>query len=311
MTLWLRVEASPEIGFGHLMRCISVAEAARNLGDTIAFVGEYSGIGRQILQRRAFVGTPTRNWPKCVMPGDVVVFDGYEFTSADHRALPPGVRKGAIDDFGTGRFDVDVLVNPNLPTTTRYDVPDAAQVLVGPQYALVREEFTARRRSRGGRRLLVTFGGSDIGAVGHDVAAWAADHRHFDVTLVLGPATPDRATHPDVDVVRSPNDVGAVFDEADVAISAAGSTTWELLSMGIPTVLVEVADNQRAVAAPLAGQGAALSLGRLPLERQRVQLALDRLTNAETRRELAARAIELVDGHGARRVLRALMREYP
>lgn len=307
MTLWLRVEASAATGFGHLMRCVAAAEAAQDEGVSTCFVGDYDAFVEGMLDQRGFRRAPSDTWPDQVEAGDTVLFDGYGFTTGDHRALPAGVVRGAVDDYGHGQFEVEVLVNPNLPARTDYKLPAAAKLLIGPRYALIREEFVGRRRRRLGRHLLVTFGGSDVGGLGPDVAAWAIEHGHFEVTLLLGPAAPERTTHPHAQIVRAPADVGTAFDRADVAIAAAGATTWELLAMGIPPALVEVTDNQGTVASPLADRGLAVFLGQPPLTRSAVWAALDTLADLGIRGLLAARAREVVDGVGARRVVRTLL----
>ena len=120
-------------------------------------------------------------------------------------------------------------------------------------------------------------------------------------------AATDRGVLDGIEVVRAPDDVGAVFDQADVAVSAAGSTVWELCAMGIPAALVQVADNQQDVARPVADRGAAVFVGEAPVEREALDSALDVLADPRPRAILSSAALELVDGLGPRRVLNALL----
>jgi spore coat polysaccharide biosynthesis predicted glycosyltransferase SpsG len=151
--------------------------------------------------------------------------------------------------------------------------------------------------------LVVTLGGSDAGGVTDAVLSAVESVGAFEhVVLVVGPAAALPAPRPWLEVVRDPADVAAVFDRADAAVSAAGSTTWELCCLGVPSVLLEVAPNQRLVAMTAARSGAAFVAGSLG----DVGDALRQLAREDVRTRLSARALATVDGQGARRVAKAL-----
>jgi spore coat polysaccharide biosynthesis predicted glycosyltransferase SpsG len=320
MRLWLRPQFSRETGLGHLMRAVAVAEAAGARGIEVTFVpygatGDLAGLPGRYGFATAGGGD---GWLDGVVPGDAVLFDGYGFTATDHLAAAARrARVGAVDDFGTGRFAVDVLVNPNAVEGPSYDTPPGASVLVGPRFAMVRSGFAARRRLRaGGRsRLVVVPGGSDATGLTPTLVDLLRRDRRFDRVLLLrGPAAPAVEEAPDdadwLTVVHDPADVPAVFDEADAAMAAAGTTTWELLSMGVPTALVQIAENQRHVIAVTA-QGCALSLGRPDELPARLPAVLDLLADAGEQRRLSAAALAVVDGRGAARVVAALTDQRP
>ena len=128
-----------------------------------------------------------------------------------------------------------------------------------------------------------------------------------------GPAAPPIHTSPDdadwLEVADDPPDVAAIFAGADAAVAAAGTTTWELLTVGVPTALVQVADNQRHVMA-ITDQGCALSAGGVDGLETRLPSVLARLANpAEQRRLSAAATGRGPDGLGAGRVVAALAYE--
>jgi spore coat polysaccharide biosynthesis predicted glycosyltransferase SpsG len=300
------------------MRAIAVAEVAAERAIDVTFVPQgATGELARLPTRYGFAirgdGEPGP-WTDAVVPGDAVLFDGYSFTGADHRAVAArGARVGAVDDFDSGRFDVDVLVNPNAVAASDYQTPAGAVELVGPRYAMVRSGFRSRRRLRTGTasRLVVVLGGSDATGLTPAVLDLLRRERPFEtVLLVRGPAAPPVVSNPGDDawleVVHDPSDVAATFDRADAALVAAGTTTWELLTMGVPIALVQVADNQRHVMA-VADLGCALSVGTAAELPDRLPLVLARLADPDEQRRLSAAAFATVDGLGAARVLDALI----
>lgn len=312
MRLVIRAHASAKIGFGHVMRCVALAEVAADHDIPVTFTGEHDDGAEEAIRARGFELSPEleQRWPAGLRPSDVVMFDGYRFTQDDYTATREiGVRVGAIDDQGEGAYPVDVLLHQNLATSLSFDVPDGTAVLVGPRYALVRKEFRSRRRLRTrGDRLLLTLGGADPCGLGAQLIEWVIGHgQSWDITVLLGPAAPQLTSDLDAAVVRAPGDVGRVFDQADVVIAAAGSTTWELCCMGIPSLLVQVAHNQRYIGRPVAELGAAVFLGEAPIGEQDVTRGLDHVADPARRRELSERSMQLVDGQGAARVFDALL----
>jgi spore coat polysaccharide biosynthesis predicted glycosyltransferase SpsG len=255
------------------------------------------------------------DWLSNVARGDVTLFDGYDF-GPEHfaAAAKTGARVAVIDDFGRGQFDVDVLVNPNPVAEVDYDTPASATVLHGPQYALVRRAFLRYRRLRADRAgvLLVSMGGSDAAGVTALVLDALASPPPFErVLLVVGPGARGLATSqfgPWLDVRRDPDDVAATFDEADAAVIAAGTTTWELLGMGVPTALVQVADNQHDAMRAATHEGAAIAIGPPTALAANLTPTLARLADPREQRALSTSGMALIDGSGPARVLDALLR---
>jgi spore coat polysaccharide biosynthesis predicted glycosyltransferase SpsG len=322
MRLVVRADGSATIGLGHVMRSLAVAQVAAAQGHDVSFVMHDDGDGAGALPERhgfavhRLADPDERGWLDDVAAGDRVVFDGYPFltngVTADARSR--GARVAVVDDHDGGDVEADIVVNPNTVEPERYT--RAARACCGPAYALVRPEFLRYRRPRNGaaRTLLVTLGGSDAGGITDpvldalDTLEPPDDHDDDDdglferVVLVAGPAAPETRERDWLEVVRDPPDVAATFDVADVALSAAGSTTWELLCMGVPVALVEVAPNQRLVAATAARSGAALVLAGVA----DVADAMRTLTRDDVRDTLGRRALATVDGRGAVRVVDAL-----
>jgi UDP-2,4-diacetamido-2,4,6-trideoxy-beta-L-altropyranose hydrolase len=199
-------------------------------------------------------------------------------------------------------------------------------VLAGPRYALLRPEFrewreaSLSRRAREPRlqRLLINLGGVDKDNVTGQVldALTACDlPEGLQISVVMGAAAPwresvtaqARAMPWPTEVVANVSDMARRMAEADLAIGAAGSTSWERCCLGLPTLMVVLADNQRQIADALAENGAArrwiwLISGR----RWWHQLAALSAPGALT--TMSQQAADLVDGQGTAHVLAALQR---
>ncbi|WP_183350703.1 UDP-2,4-diacetamido-2,4,6-trideoxy-beta-L-altropyranose hydrolase [Geomonas paludis] len=184
-----------------------------------------------------------------------------------------------IDDVANRRHDCDLLLDQNLYENmeSRYDdlVPEHCTKFLGPRYALLRDEFVQARRSlreRDGsvKRILITFGGGDASnETAKALEAWRMVGRDdIAVDVVVGGGNPHReqlqqlcADLPNVSFHCNVNNMAQMMAEADLAIGAGGSTTWERCFLGLPSITLIVADNQAATTTAVGVQGATLNVG--------------------------------------------------
>jgi spore coat polysaccharide biosynthesis predicted glycosyltransferase SpsG len=231
-----------------------------------------------------------------------------------------------IDDCGIeAPLPADVLVNQNLHANPRLyaGCSSDAKLLLGPTFALLRREFAPwrtwqRRVSPRVHRLLVTLGGSDDDNVAGKVieALWMCSGLALDVRLVIGPAYAHRAKlavaceRLGVRVERGVTDMTPLLAWADVAITAAGSTTWEAAFFGLPAIVLTLADNQREIAASAHEAGLSINLGwHADVGPERIAEALTKLCDApQLRQAMSQRGRRIVDGLGAGRVVEHLTR---
>lgn len=341
-TLILRADASTEIGTGHVMRSLALADAWQASGGRAVFLSHCPAtIGERIRQRgfellpldqpeteAADLARRLRSLAENAGAQPAwVALDGYAFGTACQQAVRRlGLRLVVIDDLDhLPRYQADVLVNPNLTAQAiDYVYDEGAVLLLGPRYVPVRGEFQpwigrTRQLRPVARNVLVVLGGSDPGNVSgvvvKAIAALADPELH--ARVVVGPANPhleslrgqaaDLPGH--VELVVDPADMSELMAWADVAVSAAGTTCWELALMQLPTLAVVVAENQHHIAAALAQAGVVEHLGRSQeLTADRLADALRRLSSDFDRRQrLASRGAQLVDGRGPQRVV-AVMR---
>ena len=256
------------MGAGHVMRQLALGHAWAGRGGRVvlftahltpALAARWDDAGLEV---RQLPGDADRDAAAlldlaAVEEPDWISFDGYhlhptlqqEVARAGHRLL-------VVDDHGTlGRYLAEVIVDQNLGATAAdySDRPPGSAVLLGPRYALLRPEFghAAPARSVAAHepfRVLLTLGGSPESAL-LDVIRAGVDGTRCAVEVVeVGPGMPVL-------------DMAALMASCDLAVSAAGSTCWELCAAGLPAVLVVTAPNQAPVAARLADQGVAVNLG--------------------------------------------------
>ena len=213
---------------------------------------------------------------------DWLIVDHYALDATwEREVLTPGCRLLAIDDLADRPLLADVLLDQNLGRSAddyESHVPTECTVLVGPAYALLRPEFAAAREAALERRkgaklgsLLITLGGVDQDNVTGAVLE-ALSHidlpKALHVTVVMGPSAPwleklraQAAQMPfPVRVLAGVSNMAELMTQADLCIGAAGSTAWERAALGLPTLLMVLADNQASAAQALHKAGCAYVL---------------------------------------------------
>jgi UDP-2,4-diacetamido-2,4,6-trideoxy-beta-L-altropyranose hydrolase len=339
MNLLFRTDASVQIGTGHVMRCLALAQAWQDAGGRAVFamaettpavlarlaaescevLSVSSGVATEEDARQtiAFAREKSADW---------IVVDGYRFTADYQHALKAAGRKVLfIDDYGqAGHYFADLVLNQNVIADERLyaNREPYSRLLLGPRYCLLRREFSAWRSWKREvplvcSRVLVTMGGSDPGNLTARVIQTLrlANLEQIDVTIVVGGSNPHFDMLPAcaaesglrTTVLQDAANVAELMAAADVAVSAAGSTCWELCLMGLPALLIDAADNQTALAEELDRRGCAVHAGSNHVSPERIATELKRMLDSqELRQSLAQRSRELVDGDGARRVVSVL-----
>ncbi|MGA0599740.1 UDP-2,4-diacetamido-2,4,6-trideoxy-beta-L-altropyranose hydrolase [Caulobacter sp. KR2-114] len=336
-------DAGPQVGGGHVMRCLTLARALGERGAECAFVESRAAAG--VLRRFGWPAGPvlamsnTEDLPGLVRWGqdfaasfqpDVVVVDHYRAGAAEETALSGGGarRVVVIDDLADRPHACALLLDPGFGRR-REDyaglVAAGCEVLTGPDFALVRPAFAAARPrslSRRARheppaRALVALGLTDVGGVTlRVVEALAPVLGEVRLDVVLGSGAPslealnalagqDRRIRLHVDST----DMAALTATADLAIGAGGSSVWERATVGLPTATVVLAENQAPMAQALAAAGLTLALdARAPGFEAALVAAWSRLTGEpDLRWSLTTRSSELCDGRGAERAAVAIL----
>jgi UDP-2,4-diacetamido-2,4,6-trideoxy-beta-L-altropyranose hydrolase len=252
---------------------------------------------------------------------DWLIVDHYAIDARWERALRPICRKlMVIDDLADRPHDCDLLVDQNYEDEDRYKglVSPSCRLLLGPKYALLRPEYaeyraTKVRQSVFGKRVLVFFGGSDpndltgtalkalsgpgLGDLEVDVVV-GANYLHYDLLTQLAALRGRTTIH-----MPRPHLAGLMAG-ADIAIGAGGVTNWERMCIGLPSLVITVADNQTPISEILHRRGVIRLLGKSEeITANNIRTAL--LDEIQSRRfvDRIAPAMALCDGLGVSRVL--------
>lgn len=336
-TLLIRADAGPRIGIGHLMRCLALGQAWQRQGGTVVFALasappeleerlDAEGFARKRLTSAAGHAEDARETAALARScsADCVVLDGYHFDADYRRALGSLdarlllVVDGAPPDAG----GADFVLDQNLGARPSGSMPEGSRprFLLGPKYALLRREFWRWRGWKrpvapAARRLLVTFGGSDPDNL--TLRALRAlrelpESAELEVRIVTGPSNRHRASlqnellgAPEAwRLLAAPSDMAGLIAWADLGISAAGSTCWELAFLGVPFVTVVLAENQRSIAASLSRAGISCDLGwHEGVSAELLGASVRKLLGGKSlRMEMSRLGQETVDGFGAERV---------
>lgn len=261
-------------------------------------------------------------------PVDWLVVDHYALDQAWEAALRPCYRQLlVIDDLADRQHLADLLLDQNLgrePHDYAALVPPSCKLLTGPRYALMRPEFAAvrahslqRRQQPKLQQLLITMGGVDLpNATGHVLQALKACALPSDcrISVVMGAQAPWLAQVREqardmpwpTEVLVNISDMARRMADSDLAIGAAGGTSWERCCLGLPTLLVVLADNQRPGAEALRQARAASLIGGVDDIATQLPLALQALTQGPLLAQMGRAASALSDGQGVDRLLRAM-----
>ena len=356
MKIAFRTDASLQIGSGHVMRCLTLADSLIAIGASCRFIcREHSGHLLELIRQRgheaiglpatissgstaavmadetklahaAWLGTDWRNDAAETLNAlqgeltDWLVVDHYALDARWEHVLRPACRKlMVIDDLADRDHDCDLLLDQNLGRQ-RQDyaslVPSQCRVLTGPQYALLRPEFATlreyslkRRANSQVKQLLITMGGVDLANVtGQVLEALKSCPLPADcqITVVMGVTAPWLAQVRELaelmlwptEVLVNISDMAQRMADSDLAIGAAGSTAWERCCLGLPTLMVVLAENQVEGAKALAQHNAALSVDLAALNQQVGQHLFQIVSNKNSLSSMIFSAKEICDGNG-------------
>jgi len=333
-TALFRADASPQLGGGHVRRCLVLADALRLEGWTCSFaiapgsaelVPHLARSGHQLFavesRDAGAVAEATEN--------------GFDLAVIDHYGLDAEFERGCrawansimvIDDLANRPHDCDVLLDPTLGRTGahyRALVGSGIQLLLGPTYALMESEFFRRRLALSPAEsdpihAFVCFGAADPANLsGKTVAALRMTRRAMRIDVAVGAMSPNVESLQDVaaddhspaSIVVDGKDIPGMMASAQIAIGAGGGMGWERCCLGLPSLIITVADNQLENAAALQEAGAArwvgkadtVSLGTI------ASAATALIEGPATRQAMRAAALGITDGLGANRAISAIL----
>jgi len=348
-----RVDASNQIGTGHFMRCLTLADELKKQGSQIRFISrnlprylsdmltvkgmEYLPLSIDDAKEAVdellhanWLGTSQARDAQATVEAlanqlwDWIIVDHYALDERWESSVRESCKKlMVIDDLADRQHDCDVLLDQNYYSDmqTRYvsKVPAHCQLLLGPRYALLREEFRTLRekvKARVGdvKKILVFFGGVDADNY-TDLAMQALSELSSkqQVDIVIGSQHPNREqiqqaciNHGFICHVQT-TIMPELMAEADLAIGGGGTATWERCCLGLPTICFCLAENQQKliIDAALAGLIYSPISGRNLVEviRDHMDTLLE---NPTLIKHISNTAMKFVDGKGTLRIIATL-----
>jgi len=343
----IRTDAAPKHGLGHLTRCIALALEFRARGWHVYFCVNSGGYPLPFLLRRDRFAATLLRFKSLHQAGGkkdlrqvhrlggqlsakVVLVDSYDITPAYLRQLTAsGYFVIRLDDLARQPGPAHVIINGNIGAERlRYRCRPDSLVLAGNRFALIRREIRTLRRRLGhlpvrsrASRVLICLGGSDPCGQSLRVLRWLETvpetfsvdvlttryFRHRDRLRRLA----SRLKSP-VRIHCEPVGVGRLMRSCDLAITAAGVTSYELACLGVPFLVFKLYDNQCYAHRYLVRRGIALNAGDHGKHSSRYFISQFQrlLSNAELRRQIQRRAFRAFDGRGPERVVRSVTRAF-
>ena len=334
-------DCGAEVGGGHVMRCLALAQALMARGAACAFMSPPDvarvldafappGVDRQtagagpLHELIAATARAAEAWR-----ADVVLVDHYGVDARQEQLLSAGARRlVCIDDLADRPHACDLVIDPTLGREAAAYLPltpEGCQIMTGPQYALLRPEYAlarpaalARRRpAQPPQRLLVSLGLMDLrGITGRVMNLLGSELDALEVDVVVGSGATSltwlrhRAERNErLRVHVDTRDMAGLIAAADIAVGAGGASAWERAALGLPSLGLILAANQAAATLELDRQGAVLAVeARDKAFAEALPAAFRRLAaSAELRVQLSQASAALCDGKGAERAADAMI----
>lgn len=331
--LYMRVDANETIATGHLMRCLSIADAAKTLGEDTTFILADAGM-KTFVERKGYktvvLHTPWNNMDMEIEEIITVIrenkigrllLDSYQVTEKYLGALSQETKVTYIDDLNKLSYPVDSLIcyaayadkfdyQSNYPNT---------KLLLGTKYAPLRQEFCGLRKKfiqDEISKVLVLSGGTDRMNVLQLILDVIASFENIQIDAICGIYNPNfemlckrYASRKNILLHRSTDNIISYMRSADVVISAAGTTLYELCACGSPTISYVIADNQIDNAMwfaendliALAGDARTDNIG------DNLTSILSKYRDPTYRKNRSLKMQPIVDGLGANRIAKNLM----
>jgi UDP-2,4-diacetamido-2,4,6-trideoxy-beta-L-altropyranose hydrolase len=305
-------EASLQIGTGHVMRCKVIADELKNAGWDCAFISSETSYDLVTKVREFERIDPELAWNRPPL-ADLLVVDNYTLDSYYENHFRKSVKAIlVIDDMPSRSHNCEILLDQNFGTKiSDYQnfVNEGCKILAGTDFSLLRPEFAKirplalekRSQTKKIEKILINFGGSDINNFSLKALEKVEESRFCGIIeVVLG----FNATHlgsiqkfatksKNKIIIHKEVDMSQLILEADLAIAAGGTSTWERCCLGLPTYIIKIADNQEKI------------FSQLGSNKSFQEFFDDVSANYQKYFEDAAR---IVDGIGSKRVLAEILK---
>ncbi len=334
----IRVDSGKEIGWGHMMRCFSLAEMLRSKNVKVSFISrKLSGSLCKFIKENRF---EVHHLPNKGLENDAektikiigklnsidwLIVDNYELDKKWETILRPHVKRiMVIDDMTKREHECDLILDQNLYQNMKncYGglIPPNCKKLIGPKFALLRKEFRLIRKNLKNRdgeikRILISFGSNDptnetlkvLESINHinkqikfDLVLGILDKKSKGIKKMCSKIS-------NITCYDQTINISQLMKKSDLSIGAGGSTTWERCCLGLPSIVSIAAENQRELTEAVSKNGCSINLGLVnKLSSKDYQKAINSIDSSSLTR-MSQKCMQLVDGNGVYRVVDVLL----
>ena len=362
MNILFRVDASIQLGSGHVMRCLALAERLRDQYANVKFISRLNkGNLNNFIMERGFdliklekpsnkidieelmkpdiqqynkwLGVSEKQDAQdtinCIIDKKInwLIVDHYALGEKWGMQLRPFVKNiMVIDDLANRKYECDLLLDQNYDENlkTRYNklVPRKCIKLLGPKYALLRNEFSVLRKiikpRKNFKKILISFGGSDptnetekvLSAI-KILKTKKQFRKEVDVTISNSNKNKYKIKQlcnsiPNAKFYQNVYKIGKLMYKADLAVGAGGSSTWERFCLGLPAIVSIVADHQQETTEALAKKECLINVGLAKNLSVKKYVEIFENLDIKKLQNISKNSLKVVDGKGSVRVAKKI-----
>ena len=348
-TIFIRVDSGIDIGAGHAMRCLSLAQALKKMNFELCFISKKTkgDISRLFVNKGFTVYYIQNSYSKSkkneIIKNDAnqtakiiikhkaklswLIVDHYDLDFKWEKSLRKYVNKIIVIDDLTRKHDSDLLLdqnyNENLKTRYNKLVPRKCIKLLGPKYALLRNEFSNLRKNNVKPRknfesVLISFGGSDPTNETEKVLSAikilkTKNQFQKEVNVVITNSNKNKNkikqlcnSIPNTKFYQNVYNIGKLMCKADLAVGAGGSSTWERFCLGLPTIVSIVADHQQETTEALAKKECLINVGLAKNLSVKKYVEIFENLDIKKLQTISKNSLKVVDGNGSVRVAKKI-----
>ena len=340
--IFIRVDSSTKIGYGHFMRCMALADTlqknfeinfiTRSLEGSLISDIQKKGFGIFRFYSNSEKINEKNDAQKTISlikkhsgPKNILIVDNYQLSKKWETDVKPFVHKLiVIDDLSNRSHNCDLLIDQNLHTKVNglYKglIPSNCIKLIGPKFSMIRKKFRMLKKSVKPRtfpikKILVSFGGSDT--ANQTLIALNSIkkmNRKIDVDVVVGKANKCKKTlkifcnrNNHFTYHEQIDNIADLMLSSDLSIGSSGSTTWERCCLGLPAIVSISSNDQRDIANSLSRKKCIINLG--DVKKLKESSYINVITNLKKNdlRNMSKNSMSLVDGNGTQRILKHIL----
>ena len=340
--IFIRVDSSTKIGYGHLMRCLALADSLKKFFKIYFISSSLPGnIISEINNKKFKIFRFNVKLQKINIKNDsektisiikkygnnnsILILDSYILSKQWENSVKPFVKKLiVIDDQPNRSHNCDLLIDQNLSSDNkkRYEklLPKKTKKLLGPKFVMIRKEFNLLRRYVKIRtfpikNILVSFGGTDTDNQSLKILnsfKKTDSNLHFDI--VLGKGNKNKkyiknlcSKQKNFSYHEQINYIEKLMLKSDISIGSSGSTAWERCCLGLPSIISISAKNQKNIANELSKRNCAINLGDVKqLDKSDYKSSINKISNYQLKK-MSKNSFKLVDGKGTERILEHIL----